>query len=80
MNLLKQGLKMLGTAIIGGTDDAIRYEAIMDTLGQRLGTSAQQFVKWSETTGRAMGFSKMQSAEMANTIIRYIITNSYFTS
>lgn len=66
--LLKHGLRMVGSAIVGGTDDAIRYEAIMDTLGQRLGKSAEQFVKWSETTGRAMGFSKLQSAEMANTL------------
>lgn len=66
--LLKQGLRLVGTTLKDGTGDAIKYEAIMDTLGQRLGKSADDFTKWSDTTGKAMGFSKLQSAEMANTL------------
>lgn len=66
--LLKKGLKMVADATVGGTQDAMKYEATMDSLGQRLGKSAQQFVDWSNTTGRALGYSKLQSAEMANTL------------
>jgi hypothetical protein len=56
-----------GLYIKGGIEDAIKYEALMGTIGETLGSTANDFVKWSETTGAAMGFSKLAAAEMANT-------------
>ncbi|WP_424766297.1 hypothetical protein [Paenibacillus sp. sgz302251] len=46
--------------------DAIKFEALMGTLSQTLGRSANDFVKWQQTVGDAMGFSKLEAVEMAN--------------
>lgn len=66
--VLKRGLHMVASATVKGTDDAIRYEAVMDTLGQRLGASSEQFMQWSDSVGRAMGYSKLEGANFANTL------------
>lgn len=52
----------LGSAI----EDAIKFEALMGTISRTLGTSMKDFVKWQETVGDAMGFSKLATAEMGN--------------
>ena len=44
----------------------MRYEALMSTLGETLGESRNQFEDWQKKTGRAMGFSMLQGAELAN--------------
>jgi hypothetical protein len=73
---VKRSLAFVGAALaaVGSVaalkpaiDDAIKYEALMGTIGETLGSTANDFVKWSETTGAAMGFSKLAAAEMANT-------------
>ncbi len=51
-----------------GIDDAQAYEAAMATLGGTFGKSTQQFLDWASTTGRAMGYSKLQSAQLAQTL------------
>lgn len=55
-------------AIKEGTQDAIKYEALMGTLGESMGESRQDFIKWQKTVGSTMGFSKVQGAELANTL------------
>ncbi|MEH7503292.1 hypothetical protein V7152_14985 [Neobacillus drentensis] len=69
MALVGTALAAVGAvaALKPAIDDAIKYEALMGTIGETLGSTANDFVKWSETTGAAMGFSKLASAEMANT-------------
>lgn len=57
-----------GVAIKEGTQDAIKYEAIMGTLGESMGASRQDFIKWQEQVGSTMGFSKLKGAELANTL------------
>lgn len=52
----------LGSAI----NDAIKFEALMGTLSVTLGRSMGDFIKWQNTVGDAMGFSKLEAAEMAN--------------
>lgn len=52
----------LGAAI----NDAIQFEALMGTLSDTLGRSSADFVKWQNTVGDAMGFSKLEVAGMAN--------------
>ncbi len=66
--LIKKGMQMVADATVGGTKDAIKFESIMDNLSNKLGDSTKDFENWSESTGRALGFSKLQSAEMANTL------------
>lgn len=51
-----------------GIEDAIKYEALMGTLGESMGESRKQFEEWQETVGSAMGFSKLEGAELANTL------------
>lgn len=51
-----------------GIDDAQKYEAAMATLGATFGKSTQQFNDWAASTGRAMGFSRLQSAQLAQTL------------
>lgn len=46
--------------------DAIKYEALMGTLSQTMGESIHGFIKWQDTVGASMGFSKLQGAELAN--------------
>lgn len=55
-----------GLLLKGGIQDAMRYEALMTTLGESMGESRKDFEKWAETVGRSMGFSRIQSAETAN--------------
>lgn len=55
-----------GLALKDGIEDAIKFEAIMGTVSGTLGTSMNDFVKWQNTVGAAMGFSKLETAKMAN--------------
>lgn len=56
----------LGIGLKSAVEDAIKFEALMGTLSQTLGKSMSDFVKWQNTVGDAMGFSKLQVAEMGN--------------
>lgn len=49
------------------TADAIKFDASMETLNNRMGASAIVFNQWAATTGKAMGYSKTQIAEYGNT-------------
>lgn len=55
-----------GLTLKDGIEDAIRFEAIMGTVSGTLGSSMGDFVKWQNTVGAAMGFSKLETAKMAN--------------
>ena len=55
-----------GMLVKGGVQDAMRYEALMTTLGESMGNSRKDFEKWSETVGQSMGYSRLQSADTAN--------------
>jgi phage-related protein len=61
------------TALLGGgmllgssVQDAMRYESLMATIGESLGASRKDFEKWASSTGRSLGFSRLQSAETAS--------------
>ncbi|KRE70770.1 phage tail protein [Paenibacillus sp. Soil750] len=56
----------VGMSLKSGIEDAIKFEALMGTLSKTLGKSADDFVKWQNTVGDALGFSKLQVAEMGN--------------
>jgi hypothetical protein len=64
------GLAMVagGMGIKAATDDAMKYEALMTTLGESMGNSRKDFEHWQETVGTAMGFSRLQGAKLANTL------------
>lgn len=49
-----------------GIQDAMRYEALMATLGESMGSSVKDFQKWQDQVGRSMGFSQLQAANTAN--------------
>jgi hypothetical protein len=51
-----------------GVKDAAQYEALMTTLGESMGKSRSKFEEWQKTSGRAMGFSMLQGAKLANTL------------
>ena len=53
--------------IADATNDAIKFEASMEALNNRLGASSAGFQEWARTTGRAMGYSQGQVAEYGNT-------------
>lgn len=55
-----------GLTLKDGIDDAIKFEAIMGTVSQTLGSSMSDFIKWQNTVGAAMGFTKLETAKMAN--------------
>ena len=56
-------------AVMGdGVKDAMKFEAQMGTLSETLGSSMKDFVNWQNTVGASLGYSKMQSAELANTL------------
>jgi hypothetical protein len=55
-----------GLLVKGGVQDAMRYEALMATLGESMGNSRKDFEEWSETVGQSMGYSRLQSADTAN--------------
>ena len=55
-----------GFLLKSGMQDAMRYEALMSTLGESLGSSRKDFETWSSTVGRSLGYSKLQSAETAS--------------
>lgn len=57
-----------GFTIGAAVKDAMKFEAMMGTLGQTLGQSINDFVKWQNTVGASLGFSKVQSADLANTL------------
>lgn len=57
-----------GLYIKEATKDAAAFEAKMTTLSESLGNSIRDFQKWQETVGRSLGYSKLQSAELANTL------------
>jgi hypothetical protein len=52
--------------IKSSVDDAMKFEALMGTLSTSLGNSMNDFIKWQNTVGASIGFSKLQSAELAN--------------
>jgi hypothetical protein len=52
----------LGAAI----KDAMEFEAHMGTLNQTLGKSTKDFTEWMNTTGSALGLSKLQLAKYGN--------------
>ncbi|MDR6883111.1 hypothetical protein [Bacillus sp. 3255] len=56
----------LGAGLGSAVEDAIKFEALMGTLSKTLGKSMGDFVKWQNTVGDAMGFSKLSAAEMGN--------------
>lgn len=70
------GKAMMGIgAVIGGglllapaVSDAMKFEALMLTIKESLGESSKDFEKWQASSGRALGFSKLQSAELANVL------------
>lgn len=49
-----------------GVQDAMKYEALMTTLGETMGASRQDFIKWQEEVGQSFGFSKLEGADLAN--------------
>jgi hypothetical protein len=55
-----------GLTLKEGIDDAIKYEALMGTLGETMGASRKDFIKWQDTVGASMGFSKLEGADLAN--------------
>ncbi|MCA0754903.1 hypothetical protein KP806_07560 [Paenibacillus sp. N4] len=55
-----------GIGLNAAVNDAIKFEALMGTLSRTLGRSMGDFKKWQQTVGDVMGFSKLQTAEMAN--------------
>src|SRR4051812_5118540 len=55
-----------GIQVGQGIQDAMRYEALMATLGESMGDSRKDFEKWMETTGQAFGYSRLQAANTAN--------------
>lgn len=57
-----------GMGIKAATEDAMKYEALMTTLGESMGNSRKDFEHWQETVGTAMGFSRLQGAKLANTL------------
>jgi hypothetical protein len=58
----------LGTIFKEGISDAMKFEALMGTLGQTMGQSTKDFMTWQDTVGASLGFSKVQGAELANTL------------
>lgn len=57
-----------GFLIATAAKDAMRYEALMTTLGESMGESRKDFENWQQTVGKSFGFSKLQSANLANTL------------
>lgn len=57
-----------GWMISQGVSDAMKYEALMTTLGESMGESRRDFEKWQETVGQSMGFSRVMGANLANTL------------
>ena len=55
-----------GLFLKSGIQDAMRYEALMSTLSESLGASTKDFEKWQNSVGSAMGFSRLQGANLAN--------------
>ncbi|WP_066316976.1 hypothetical protein [Bacillus sp. FJAT-29814] len=55
-----------GLTLKEGIEDAIKFESLMGTVSGTLGSSMRDFVKWQNTVGAAMGFSKLETAKMAN--------------
>lgn len=55
-----------GLLVKSAVQDAMRYEALMTTLGETMGASRKDFEKWQETVGTSIGFSRLQSADLAN--------------
>ncbi|OBZ13334.1 hypothetical protein A7975_10780 [Bacillus sp. FJAT-26390] len=56
----------LGGVFADASEDAIKFEALMGTISNTLGNSMNDFKKWQNTVGDAMGFSKLEVAGMAN--------------
>lgn len=68
LNKIEKILATLGTSLAIGKSikEATEFEAKMTTLSESLGSSISAFEKWQATVGRSLGFSKAQSAELAN--------------
>ncbi|SFC52151.1 hypothetical protein [Bacillus sp. UNCCL81] len=58
----------IGALVKDATSDAMKFEALMGTLSETLGSSINDFAKWQDSVGRSLGYSKLQSAELANTL------------
>ena len=66
-NIAKIGAVIGGGLFLkSGIQDAMRYESLMTTLSESLGASTKDFQKWQDSVGNAMGFSKLQGANLAN--------------
>ncbi|MCP8969727.1 hypothetical protein [Ectobacillus ponti] len=70
MSSIKSALVAVGTTLFmsDAIQDAAKFEAQMGTLSESLGSSMNDFVKWQNTVGASLGYSKLQSAELANTL------------
>lgn len=51
-----------------GIDDAQKYESNMAGMTEMLGTSITKFQQWQDGVGKAMGYSKLQSSDLAKTL------------
>jgi hypothetical protein len=57
-----------GITLGSGIKDAMKFEALMGTIKQTMGASAKDFENWQNTVGASLGFSKLQAAELGNTL------------
>jgi hypothetical protein len=57
-----------GFMVAQAANDAMRYESLMSTLGESMGESRKDFEKWQDTVAGTLGFSRLQSANLANTL------------
>ena len=55
-----------GFLVKGAVQDAMRYEALMATLGESMGESRAEFEEWQKAVGQSLGFSRLQGAETAS--------------
>jgi hypothetical protein len=55
-----------GLSLRAGIKDAMEFEAHIGTLNQTLGASTKGFTEWMNTTGNALGLSKLQLAKYGN--------------
>jgi phage-related protein len=55
-----------GMTLGAGIKDAMEFEAHIGTLNQTLGESTKGFTQWMNTTGTALGLSKLQLAKYGN--------------
>jgi phage-related protein len=72
LNRLGKTAAVVGTTVAAGLalapaiKDAMQFEALMGTIGETLGSSADDFAKWQSSVGQSFGMSKLESAKMMN--------------